>query len=317
MGLGTGSKNLKTTFVRGELVRVPALSAMLQEFLSQNFNVSQITDPASASKARELWITFFVHLWKSGSETSNSEGSRETQESSPQLEERRKKQLLTALPNCTDKFTSTESEISKLSLPSKPLTTREITDLGVDLPAKRLLVAVCPKLALQIHGRDILKADPDFACSLPHTEYEVLTQTSRCLDVGRADPTEWGWIRKVVKALTVPDTNRSEYNLAVRALPLAITLFKRSKGDESDFELMKNAYLGCDRQTKRQVKLVKEIGSELWSVFGERMQREIVDAGSGGGLNLRSGNPKVVTVAEGFYMGAVKEFDARRIDLVV
>jgi len=172
---------------------------------------------------RALWITFFRECWLAGARYTEAE--------------------LTSALDLGDK---------------NPLTNAEVTKLGVDLSADKLLVKIAPVLAIRAFGFKILEEEPSFAKTLSDEQLLGISQLSANNDA------HWVTCRAVIAQVE-----------PACALQLAIRLFKHSR-ELPDLDLVKGAFCLVDGFTRKQTWLPTELG-DLWKKFGSQIQRDVID----------------------------------------
>ena len=220
----------------------------------------------SVAQARALWVDYFARCWAQQKVPVHAPLNQMLPQA---LVQSRATDLAEALPQLVAMASRdrahrspTASRAWWLQEGKASLTTSEVKQLGVDLPARVLLVQVCPKHALDTWAREILEMYPAFAVELCDEDFDYCKCRAPLLATKRDDKT-WPLIRHVIDALLAA----AAYG---RALSLAIALLKQTC-EEKDLAALKRAFLGVTSAHRRKTRLLVELAS-LWPNFGGQLQ---------------------------------------------
>lgn len=151
----------------------------------------------------------------------------------------------------------TQAELSRaLALHKTPLMRAEVTALGIDTDARKLLIMLAPAHAVPLFGFAVLTADPSFAAALSDAQLSSIAQLSA------KDDADWPVCRQVV-AHVRPSM----------ALRLAIALLRSSR-EAQDLALLSRAFVAADSFTRKQTFLPTAL-SPVWKAMGKQIQQAI------------------------------------------
>eukprot|EP01063_Lacrimia_lanifica_P033494 TRINITY_DN5968_c0_g2_i1.p1 TRINITY_DN5968_c0_g2~~TRINITY_DN5968_c0_g2_i1.p1 ORF type:complete len:1882 (+),score=544.01 TRINITY_DN5968_c0_g2_i1:46-5691(+) len=263
-------------FVAGEILRAPVAADAVWGLLVKER--AAMVDEAVLTPAhrRAVALAYLSYTWQ---HASLGRSAPFDDAESKKVQRLRREQIEQVLPEVL-----ADGEARR---PAKaPLSPADVALLGVDRPARELLLTLAPDIALGSRTgvvRGLLTDAPDFTNALNDVEFNMFQQTfysAKAVQAARKERGAMAALRNVAWAMAP----------ASRALPVAVTLLAGSadgKEIDQDFELLKKAYLASDPAARRSTCLSSLLsGTAAWKKKAHAIQTDIIDAAAAAGNAL-------------------------------